>query len=304
MIVDSASEFLAAIAARSYPSRYPATAKAAFLVAPDGFRLADESARDNRYMAMDQRIDADRARAQHAELVRRLSASLPTFAFPGDPECPDGLFPNNVFATSRRSLIVGSMRHPVRRREAQREDIHRYFAEVVGYDTVDLSDQNFVAELTGSLIIDHARGVGFCGLSERCDRVGAAAMHEALGLDLTFCFELSVSEYHTNVVLASLAGRAAIIAPDGFADAAVPAAIAAFYEGRVVNLSREQKSAYAANAITLDSTRVWMSATAERSLHPGQRQQLADWGFAVEAVDLAEIEKAGGSLRCCVAEIF
>ncbi|MFZ2236249.1 MAG: amidinotransferase, partial [Dokdonella sp.] len=85
MIVDTAEDFLAAVAARPYPSRYPATAKAAFLVAPDGFQLAAESAQDNRYMAMDQRIDADRARAQHAELIRRLSASLPTFAFPGDP---------------------------------------------------------------------------------------------------------------------------------------------------------------------------------------------------------------------------
>ena len=304
MIVDSPGDFLAAIAARSYPLRYPATAKAAFLVAPDGFRLADESARDNRYMAMDQRIDADRARAQHAELLRRLSASLPTFAFPGDPECPDGLFPNNVFATSQRRLIVGSMRHPVRRREAQRQDVRRYFAEVIGYDTVDLSEQDFVAELTGSLVIDHARGIGFCGLSERCDRNGAAAMHQAFGLDLTFCFDLAASEYHTNVVLATLAGRAAIVAPDGFADAGVPAAIAAFYDGRVIELTREQKSAYAANAITLDSTRVWMSASAAHSLHADQRARLADWGFDVEPVALDEIEKAGGSLRCCVAEIF
>ena len=29
----------------------PPVARAAFLVAPDGFRLADESATDNRYMA-------------------------------------------------------------------------------------------------------------------------------------------------------------------------------------------------------------------------------------------------------------
>lgn len=304
MIVDSASDFLAAVAARDFPPRYPATAKAAFLVAPDGFRLADESARDNRYMAMDQHIDTNRARTQHAELVRRLSESLPTFAFPGDPECPDGLFPNNVFATSRRRLIVGSMRHPVRRREARRDDIRRFFSDVVGYDIIDLSEQELVAELTGSLVIDHAHGIGFCGLSERCDRAGAAAMHEAFGLDLTFCFDLAGSEYHTNVVLAALAGRAAMIAPDGFADADVPEAIAAFYDGRVINLKRDQKSAYAANAITLDDASVWMSTTAARSLRPDQRAQLADWGFAVSAVELDEIEKAGGSLRCCVAEIF
>ena len=31
---------------------------------------------------------------------------------------------------------------------------------------------------------------------------------------------------------------------------------------------------------------------------------LAQAGFALRSVDLTEIEKAGGSLRCCVGEIF
>ena len=35
-----------------------------------------------------------------------------------------------------------------------------------------------------------------------------------------------------------------------------------------------------------------------------QRALLAQSGFAIGAVELDEIEKAGGSLRCCVAEIF
>ncbi|MEO6076807.1 MAG: arginine deiminase-related protein [Dokdonella sp.] len=304
MIVDTAHEFLAAIAARPYPSCHPATAKAAFLVAPDGFQLAAESAQDNRYMAMDERIDADRARAQHAELVRRLSASLPTFAFPGDPECPDCLFPNNVHATTTGRLIIGRMCHPVRRREAERHDIHAFFGSVLGYEIVDLSEQDFVAELTGSLVIDRSRGIGFCGLSDRCDRAGAEAMHDAFGLELTFCFDLAEGEYHTNVVLAILAGRAAIIASDGFADARAPAAITTFYQGQSLLLNQKQKSAYAANAITLDDCRVWMSETAAASLSPSDHEQLGAWGFAVEAVALDEIEKAGGSLRCCVAEIF
>ena len=35
--------------------------------------------------------------------------------------------------------------------------------------TVDLRRQPGVCELTGSLVIDHARGIGYCGLGERCD---------------------------------------------------------------------------------------------------------------------------------------
>jgi hypothetical protein len=49
---------------------------------------------------------------------------------------------------------------------------------------------------------------------------------------------------------------------------------------------------------------VWMSACAAASLTDEQTRTLSDYGFTVGAVDLSEIEKAGGSLRCCVGEIF
>ena len=129
-------------------------------------------------------------------------------------------------------------------------------------------------------------------------------MHAAFGLKLTFCFDLAPDEYHTNVVLALLASRGAIVAADGFADPAVVEAIAAMYAPRVLRLDAAQKAAFAGNAITLSSDAVWMSARAAASLRAEQRSVLADWGFALRSVELGEIEKAGGSLRCCVGEIF
>lgn len=121
MITRDAGAFLDAFA--RLPAAAPATARAAFLVSPLGFALADESARDNRYMDMAAPVDARRALAQHAELSRQLAADVPVVSFPGDPGAPDGLFPNNVFATVAGRLIVGRMRHPVRQREATRKDI-------------------------------------------------------------------------------------------------------------------------------------------------------------------------------------
>src|SRR3546814_13537431 len=56
---------------------------------------------------------------------------------------------------------------------------------------VDLRCGPGVAELTGSLVIDRARGLGFCGLSARCDTTGAAAMHAAFGLRATLLFDLA-----------------------------------------------------------------------------------------------------------------
>jgi hypothetical protein len=196
------------------------------------------------------------------------------------------------------------MRHAVRRREAGREDIRAFFRDVLGYALVDLSGAPLVAELTGALVIDRARSIGYCGLSERCDLAGARAMHEAFGLRLTFCFELAEGEYHTNVVMALLAGRVALLAADGFRDAAVPHAIARSLGDRAVWLSPDQKRAFAGNAIALSPRRAWMSARGAASLESAQRRVVEREGFALADVDLDEIEKAGGSLRCCVAEIF
>lgn len=305
MITTTPSAFLAALEALP-PLRNPrVTARAAFLVAPAADELAEESARDNRYMRMDADFDATRALAQHAALARALRADVPVVTFPGEPENPDAMFPNNVFATTPGRLIVARMRHAVRQREAERGDIRGFFRDVLHYEEIDLSrGDRGVAELTGSLVIDHARGVGYCGLSERCDMDGARAMHDAFGLRLMFCFELAQGEYHTNVVMASLAGHAVMLALGGFADPEAPQAIANAFDDRALWLSAEQKRAYAANAITLSPDRVWMSACALASLDDAQRTKLTEWGFAVGAVELDEIEKAGGSLRCCVGEIF
>lgn len=305
MLTRDPGRFLQAFRDLSQAPTRAATARAAFLVAPDGFDLASESAADNAYMRMGERVDPARALGQHAALARALRADLPVLTFPGDPQTPDAVFPNNVFGTAQGTLVVGRMRHAVRRREAQREDIRRFFADILGYHTRDLSDRgDLVAELTGSLVIDRLRGVGYCGLSERCDAAGAQAMHDAFGLDLTLCFDLAPGEYHTNVLLACLAGRAVMLAADGFADAAVPEVIAEAYAGRVVALSSDQKRRYAGNAIALHPSRVWLGTSGAAALAPTQRDDLARWGFDIGTVSLDEIEKSGGSLRCCVAEIF
>ncbi len=305
MIVTTAAEFLAAYSPERFPASAPATARAAFLVAPAGFSLAAESASDNRYMAMSS-TRRYRARIERTRSTRRApcAKACRRSCSPAIRRRPMRCSPTTYSRTAPGKLIVGAMRHAVRRREAARTDIRAFFRDLLHYEMVDLSTQPLVAELTGALVIDRARGIGFCGLSERCDLAGARAMHAAFGLKLTFCFALAPGEYHTNVVLAQLASRALIVAPDGFADPAAADAIARVYAPRVLRLTPAQKAAFAGNAIALDAGTVWMSARAAAALDAGQRAQLAEWGFELRSVALDEIEKAGGSLRCCVGEIF
>ena len=286
------------------PDFGPPVARAAFLVAPEGFALAVQSARDNRYMAAAGAFDASRALDEHRGLQRALSGVLPTVCFPGNPETPDAVFPNNVFATVAGRYIVGRMRHEVRRREAARADIRGFLGGVLDYAEIDLSGQPHACELTGALVVDRARGIGFCGLSERCDEEGARLMQEAFGLRATLLFDLAPGEYHANVLLAVLAGRAVLVCPAGFADPAVPEAIAAFYVPHAILLSGAEQAAFAGNAIALPGDTAWMSRSAAGALSSAHRHALAAAGFTLREVPLEAIEAAGGSLRCCVAEVF
>lgn len=305
MITDDAVAF-AAFARGLAPDWDAACPRAVFLVAPEGFRVDEESASDNRYMALGA-ADAGRALAQHRALHAAVSTDRPAIVFPGIADTPDAVFPNNVFATARVDgrgrVVVGHMRHAGRRREAERRDLRDFFTAVLGYDLIDLSLQPGVCELTGSLVIDRARGVGYCGLSERCDATGARAMAAAFGLRGMLVFELAPGEYHTNVVMSVLAGRALVVAPQGFAEPRVAAVIATIYP-HVIELDAWAQAAFAGNCIAIGPRRAWFSERAAQALDGRQLGQLAAAGFEVGRVQLDEIEKAGGSLRCCIGEIY
>lgn len=278
--------------------------RAVFGVAPLGFALAEQSASDNRYMDVSRQVDPDRALRQFHGLQRALAAEgIPAFSFTGDPQTPDAVFPNNVYATAPGRLLIGAMRHPIRQREAERQDIRRVLCAAFGYHEWPIVGAGVVAELTGSLVIDRARGLGWCGLSERCTVAGAHAMHAAFGLSMTRVFNLTEGEYHTNVVLSVLAGRAAVVCPDGIADREALAALRATYP-RLIELDASERAGYAGNCIALAPDQLWMSTQAADALRPSSRVGLERAGFTLRAVALDEIEKAGGSLRCMIGECY
>ncbi len=274
------------------------------MVEPLDFQVNTESASDNLYMNVARQADSDRAMEQYIQLVsviRECGVAVKSFA--GNAETPDDVFPNNVFATIPGRLIVGHMLHPSRQREATRKDIRSYFTSG-GYELVDLSQQDCVAELTGALVLDRARRIGYCGMSSRVDEPGVKAMHEAFDLRCTLQFDLAKSEYHTNVILAVLASRACVVHEQSITDAGFTRALAAVYEGQVLYLDQAEKDAFAGNCIALNYNDLFMSQTAADALRLSSRRLLESWGFRIHSAPLDEIEKAGGSLRCMIAEIY
>jgi len=304
MIVEHPSDFIRALEENNFQADAPSVPKGVLMVEPDEFHVGYETALDNRYMDLEHAADPQRASRQFRNLVQLIrNCGIEVVVFPGNHLTPDDVFPNNVFATVPGCLVIGNMRYPIRKLEAERKDIPAWFTER-GYRITDLRNQNCVAELTGVMIIDRARRLGFCGISERVDRAGAAAMHEAFGLRLTYCFDLTSSEYHTNVVFSILASRACILYPDACAEPGTAAAIEAAFPGRTLLLDKFEKDHFVGNCISLNDQDLFMSQVAADALRPANRARLESWGFRIHSTELDELEKAGGSLRCMVMEIF
>lgn len=304
MIVDNAKDFVRALAANNYPRRFDPTPGSVMMVEPEGFYVNSESALDNHYMDLEHIVDPVRAKEQFHGLVGLIrSCGVEVHVFPGDPRTPDDVFPNNVFATLPGRLVIGHMRHPIRQLEAERRDIPQHFIDR-GYEVIDLRKRDCVAELTGVLIMDRARRIGFCGISERVDRAGAEAMHEAFKLNLTYCFDLTPDEYHTNVVFSVLAARACVLYPGACAEPGAAEAVEAAFPGRTLLLDRNEKDHFVGNCISLNEEDIFMSQAAADALRPSSREKLESWGFRIHSAELDELEKAGGSLRCMVAKVF
>jgi hypothetical protein len=306
MIVKTPEEFLEAITQNQYPIKQAGAMKAAFMVSPVGFSLDEQTASDNEYMQMDQETNADLAIVQQMHLARKISdCGIPVVTFPGSPDTPDAVFPNNAFATAHgNKYIIGAMLYENRQKETERKDIRMFFNDMLGYQKNHIKRDQGIAELTGVLVPDRARNIAFCGMTERVNDAGAKAMHEMFGLDLMFQFDLAEGEYHTNVVLACLAGKACMLHADSFADPNVPKAIAEFYKDKTIFLTDEEKLAFAGNGITVTENDLFLSQTAFDALAQDKKDQLISWGFNIHSVQVSELEKAGGSLRCMVGEIF
>ena len=305
MIVSSAAEFDQAMRTLKLPADASATPDGVFMVEPTAFHISTETAADNVYMNLEQEADAGRALAQHRALAHAISAcGIPVMRFPGRAETPDAVFPNNVFGTIPGRFIIGRMLHPERQQETLRQDIRKAFTELLNYELYDLSRQDLVAELTGPLIIDRERRIGFCGMTQRVDAAGCRAMHDAFDLRLTFQFELNANEYHTNVVMGILASRACVIHAGSFADPQVPQAIARAFPDRTLFLDDNEKAGFAGNCICITERDLFMSKTAADSLRADSRAKLESWDFQIHSIELDELEKAGGSLRCMIGEIF
>jgi hypothetical protein len=306
MLVKNVADFKKVQELKNFKIKQDVSMKGAFMVSPIGFALNEQTAQDNEYMQMNQEVDEKLAIYQQMHLARVLTDfGIPVITFPGSEDSPDAVFPNNAFATNHnRRYIIGSMRYPNRQLETERRDIRKFFNNVLGYEEYVIEHHRAIAELTGVLVPDRGRNIGFVGMTERVDEEGAVELDEGFQLDLTFQFDLAEGEYHTNVVMACLASVGCVLHKDSFADPEVVKAIDDFYQGKILYLSDEEKMAFCGNCISITERDVLFSKNAYNTLSTSSKKTLTNWGLDIHGVDVSELEKAGGSLRCMIGEIF
>ncbi len=305
MITDSLSTFSEELTKLKLLDVRRSVMHSAMVLTDAAFSVGLQTQSDNHYMRPEAAVDCSRARLQLFDLLNTIQrCGVPVVTFESTPNAPDSVFSNNAYATIDGMLITGAMKHGERQVETAREDIIGWFRDVLDYEVISLQGDERVAELTGVLAIDRFRNFAFCGMSQRVNDAGLEAMAQAFDLDLVYRFDLNSSEYHTNVILAVLAGRAAVVYAPSIEDDHVGEVLELCYPGAVLFISEAEKNAFAANCIAVTHHDVLLSKTAMDALSPQSRQFFDDHDFTLHPVDVSEFEKAGGSLRCMVTEIF
>lgn len=300
-------------------------APAVLMVRPAAFGWNPETARSNRFQAMEPSAGdaaAQRAIAEFDALATALAGAgvgVHAFADRDDPPCPDAVFPNNWVTLHADGTVVLYPMLARSRRPERRLDLLAELAQRGGYRIgrlLDLSHhelQGRYLEGTGSIVFDHVARTAYACLSPRTDAAVLDELCAELGYTpVTFAAadRAGVPVYHTNVALSIGTGYALLCAE------AVPAPQRgallerlAVHGRRVLALDHAQMAAFAGNVLELrgaGSARVLAgSQRAFASLAPAVRETLEERTDRIVAVPVPTIEDlGGGSVRCMLAEVF
>ncbi|WP_265570970.1 citrulline utilization hydrolase CtlX [Sphingomicrobium nitratireducens] len=290
-------------------------ARAALMVRPHRFRVNAETASDNHF----QRAGAIEDTARAFDEVTRVAAALEkagvevVLAEDEGDATPDSVFPNNWLTTHRDGRVALYPMRAESRRGERREDILALLAErfalgdVVDYSVAE-AEGRFL-EGTGAMVLDRSARVAYVARSPRSDeellgRFCSDFGYEACQFDASDAQGRAI--YHTNVVMALLPGLALVgLDMVGEGRAALEARLA---EGgyEIMALSGGEIGAFAGNMLALEGREgavIACSTTALAALSQAQRARIGRAGKIVP-FDIPTVEKAGGSARCMLAEIF
>jgi N-dimethylarginine dimethylaminohydrolase len=258
-------------------------------VEPDHFRV-DYAI--NPYMDVHDQPDPVRTREQWLAMVAALrAAGAEVEVLEQRPDAPDMVYAMNLGLVVNRSdedrhVVMSHMRFAERRMETG--SAQRWFAEhgfatsYVGRDGVGAHLEAGDAFAFGDALV--------VGYGPRTEELGLKHLATDLEVRVRGLRITHPGMYHLDLAFCPLDERHAMVCPDAFDDASAAAALALVPEPLV--LSEEEALTFCANSVVVGRT-VLMPSCPDRV-----RDRLEAWGFEVVLLDLGELHKGGGSIRC------
>lgn len=304
--------------------RHPQTTNRVLMVAPTAFEFNLETAVDNAFMngSMDVSQIRSKLLGQYANLVdvlRKNGVKVSVFHHEAYHNTPDACFPNNWFSThsdaDHKDCILYPMKAQTRRSE-RRPDIIQYL-ESLGYEinsSLLPMEKSAFLEGTGSLVLNREKRIAYCLISERSHEIVAREWARKMEYELVL-FHATDSNgkaiYHTNVAL-SVGTKFAVLCDAAIDDEKERKTVMESLENsakKVIRITRQQMDRFCGNVLELstqnsNSNILLMSKTAFEGFTAEQRNAIEE-SCKIVCADISFLETlGGGSVRCCVAELF
>ncbi len=241
----------------------------------------------NPWMDVDSPVDPDRALAQWDNLVATLrSAGAEVEQIAQLPEAPDMVYAMNYGLVDGDHVAITSFRHDERRPEQTAAEW--WFAEA-GLRTTRLADSGAGAFEAGDAFLYGDSLLVAAG--PRTDRATHAVLARELGVRVATVPVVHPALYHLDLSFCPLDETRAIVAPSAW-DAAGRRTVAGLVPQPLV-IDESEAFTFCANSVVVGGVVVMPAGVPARVA-----RQIEVWGFTVTTVDVSELHKGGGSIRC------
>jgi len=241
----------------------------------------------NPWMDVDSTVDPDLALAQWDHLVATIErAGAKVERIVAQPGVPDMVYAMNYGLVDGDQVAITNFRFDERRAETRAAEW--WFAEAglrmtrtadAGAGAFEAGDAFLFAD---SLLVAHG---------PRTDVSTHAALSRTLDVRVASVGLVHPALYHLDLGFCPLDETRAIVAPSAF-DAAGRATVAGLVPEPLV-IDEDEAFTFCANSVVVGDVVVMPAGTPVRVA-----RRLERWGFAVETVDVSELHKGGGSIRC------
>jgi len=241
----------------------------------------------NPWMDVDAAIDVDLALAQWDTLATTLECAGATVErIEQLATCPDMVYAMNYGFVDGDHVAISNFRYDERRAEA--EAAEWWFGEL-GYRATRVADAAVGAFEAGDAFV-----VGdslMVAAGPRTDAGTHQILADAFGVRVASVGIVHPALYHLDLSFCPLDETKAIVAPSAW-DAAGWRTVQSLVPEPLV-ISEDEAFTFCANSVVVRDVVVMPAG-----VPPRVARRLERWGFAVETVDVSELHKAGGSIRC------